>query len=519
MSYLQNYNEHRKRFLYLGLTKGFRLHYKGPIRSRYMENHKSLSEQLELFHTKVQKEISNDFTAGPFETPPFDPFIISPVGLIPKHEPGKYRMILDLSYPKGTLGSVNSFIPKEYCTVKYEDFDTVAKIIVKNGKGCLISKADIESAFNILPISPEDYWLLGFCVNGVFYFKKKLPMGSSISCSTFEEFSRAVVFIMRTHGHTNISHILDDFINIGPKNSPICANALQFFINLCKELNIPLNKDKTVEPTTVAILHGIEVCTESFTAKLPMEKLQKAKTIIHNLCYKKKAKLKELQEAIGFLNFACKVIKPGRAFLRRLIDLTVGARSPYHLVKIDRESRKDLKAWIQFLDQYNGVSLLMAEKWASSNYLKFYSDSAQSLGFAAIYNDKWVHGEFSDNEQKLNISILELYPIVLGLYIWSDLLENKCVLMFCDNYAVVHMINKQSSKDVNAMSLIRFLVVTCLKANIYFRAKHIPGVKNSVADSISRQQVARARRIQPTLDKQAVPVPVNMSLTNILHKY
>ena len=60
-------------------------------------------------------------------------------------------------------------------------------MIVQNGKGCWIAKTDNESAFNILPISPLDYWLLGFSVDGHFYFKCKLPMGASISCSTFEE--------------------------------------------------------------------------------------------------------------------------------------------------------------------------------------------------------------------------------------------------------------------------------------------------------------------------------------------
>jgi hypothetical protein len=40
-----------------------------------------------------------------------------------------------------------------------------------------------------------------------------------------------------------------------------------------------------------------------------------------------KVQLKELQSLIGLLNFACSVIVPGWAFLRRLIYLTKGVRS------------------------------------------------------------------------------------------------------------------------------------------------------------------------------------------------
>ena len=52
------------------------------------------------------------FTAGPFAEPPFAPFVVSPVGLVPKKEEGIFHMILDLSYPIGELPSVNSFIPR-----------------------------------------------------------------------------------------------------------------------------------------------------------------------------------------------------------------------------------------------------------------------------------------------------------------------------------------------------------------------------------------------------------------------
>ena len=58
---------------------------------------------------------------------------------------------------------------------------------------------------------------------------------------------------------------------------------------------------------------------------------------------RKKVTLKEVQSLGGLLNFACSVIKPGRAFLRRLIDLTVGIRSPHHLIRLNKEVKEDLK--------------------------------------------------------------------------------------------------------------------------------------------------------------------------------
>ena len=59
-------------------------------------------------------------------------------------------------------------------------------------------------------------------------------------------------------------------------------------------------------------------------ARLPDDKLEKARSLLLAFQSKQKVTLKELQSLIGVLNFACSVVVPGRAFLRRLIDLTMG---------------------------------------------------------------------------------------------------------------------------------------------------------------------------------------------------
>ena len=92
-----------------------------------------------------------------------------------------------------------------------------------------------------------------------------------------------------------------------------------------------------------------------------------------------------------------------------------------------------------------------------------------------------------------------------ALAVWT----NKRVLFLSDNTAVVAVINRQTAKDPQFMSLLRQLIVACLSYNICFRDKHIPGKTNVVADLISRLQIARARTIQPSLDNQPTPVPIH----------
>jgi hypothetical protein len=48
---------------------------------------------------------------------------------------------------------------------------------------------------------------------------------------------------------------------------------------------------------------------------------------------------------IGLLYFACLVVRPGRPFLRRLIDLTRNITNPFYFVKLNCETRANLHAW------------------------------------------------------------------------------------------------------------------------------------------------------------------------------
>ena len=54
--------------------------------------------------------------------------------------------------------------------MEYEDYDYFISLLTSVGTGCFISKADIESAFRIIPVHPTSYHLLGFAFDGDYYF-------------------------------------------------------------------------------------------------------------------------------------------------------------------------------------------------------------------------------------------------------------------------------------------------------------------------------------------------------------
>ena len=380
------------RFLLEGFSKGFPLNYHGPRQSFFASNLESATSNPAAVDLKLSQEIGLSRISGPFDHPPFKIFWVSPLGLVPKKVPGEFRMIHHLSFPKGN--SINDGIPSEYTHVQYARIDDAIRMIKVVGQGCFLAKTDIKSAFRILPIRPEDYSLLGMRWKEKFYFDKCMPMGCSSSCRTFESFSTALEWIaQRKLGIKYILHILDDFLIIAG-TSVLCQAQLNLFLKFCQVLGVPMAPEKTLGPLRVLSFAGIELDTCNSEARLPQEKIEKCLGMLEKFLKAKKVCLRDLQSLTGLLNFTCSVVIPGRAFLRRLFDLTIGVSKPHHLIRLNNEVKADLRIWQQFLYNFNGRSFFLEDIWHTSKSLKLFTDAAGSLGFGALFEDKWCYGEW-----------------------------------------------------------------------------------------------------------------------------
>ena len=242
-------------------------------------------------------------------------------------------------------------------------------------------------------------------------------MGCSSSCAIFEAFITALEWLaMHRFGASGVLHILDDFLFITASREK-CQADLANFLNMCEYLGVPIAQEKTFGPDTTLQFAGITLDSVKQEASLPEDKLQKCRFLLHSFYKRRKVSLKELQSLLGLLNFTCSVIVPGRAFLRRMIDLTKGAKRPQHRIRLTKEVKNDIAVWLTFLDEFNGRAFFLHEKWGASSSLKLFTDTAGSRGYGAIFGKHWFYGAWPDSWKSMNIAFLELFPIVIALHI------------------------------------------------------------------------------------------------------
>ena len=89
----------------------------------------------EVVRKKILKEVREGRVAGPFASPPFVNFRISPLGIVPKKEPNAYRLIHHLSFPAGS--SLNDDIDTSLSSVSYSTFEDAIKVIRRLGQGAI----------------------------------------------------------------------------------------------------------------------------------------------------------------------------------------------------------------------------------------------------------------------------------------------------------------------------------------------------------------------------------------------
>ena len=206
-------------YIVTGLQEGFRIGYDYRTHKckKSEDNMKSAKEHLQVVDDCITKECAAGRILGPFDPQMFPEVQVSRYGVIPKSEPGSWRLILDLSYSKGR--SVNDGISSEICSLSYMTVDDAARAIITMGQGALLAKVDIKSAYRIIPVHPDDHPLLGMMWKGALYVDSALPFGLRSAPKISTSLADTLEWRLKRMGLQQVFHYLDDFLIVARPQS------------------------------------------------------------------------------------------------------------------------------------------------------------------------------------------------------------------------------------------------------------------------------------------------------------
>lgn len=449
------------------------------------ENHVSCFSSKSVKHS-TEKAILNEIECGNYIVTGFKPKIISALGAVPKPKSEEIRLIHDGSRPFGN--SMNSYATYEKC--RYTSIDEVCANI-KPGSYC--AKVDLSSAYRSVPISKDDYcatglkWKFSGCDSFTYMYDSKLCFGSSKAPGIFQRITESVCRMLKRRGHKCVLVYLDDFIIIADTYKE-CVDAFKCLLDLLQNLGFCINWKKVVPPTQNIVFLGVLIDTLAGTLSIPDEKLDELKHELKLWLNRKWATKHQLQQVIGKLNWAAKLLRATRPFLRRLIDLMCTLEKPHYRVRLISSVKEDLR-WLQnACVMFNGTVAIVKNQPLPEPCCTLYSD-ASSSGGASFCDGDWFYAnwdldfpEYSD----LHINMKELFTVVLAFRRWGHLWPNRHVTIFTDNKCTMFSLNKGSLRNSIGMGFIREIYHQLATDNITISAKFIGTKENTLADALSR---------------------------------
>ena len=176
-----------------------------------------------------------------------------------------------------------------------------------------------------------------------------LPFGLRSAPKIFNVIIDALEWILQHQGVEFCEHYLDDFIILGRPDSPECQQALPSLKCVRpagSAASSPQERRSNHMPyisrnrDRYRSMRAAATTRQAGSTREPIKPVEQEEGM-------KACTTRDLQSLVGHLNHACKVVRPGRSFLRRIIDLlrvSLARRHRTSAVRLNLGFRSDM-AW------------------------------------------------------------------------------------------------------------------------------------------------------------------------------
>ena len=365
-------------FIIEGVKNGFHVVNSFNFSQVECENYFSATNKSDRI--KVEKVIRNEMLEGRYITVSEKPTIVSALGAIPKQN-GGVRLIHDGSRPSGL--ALNDFASLD----NHLRFQTLDDAVDMLKPGVFMAKVDLKSAYRSVRVHKSNWpacglkWTFQNDRTPTYLIDTALPFGSRLAPGIFNKLTQAVRRMMARLGYCNVIAYLDDFLVVGESHME-CLEALNTLVFLLRDLGFSIAWDKVEGPTKSLVFLGVQIDSVKACLELPPDKLIKFSRLIKDTLSQKRISLKQLQVLAGKLNWAAAVVRGGRVYLRRVIDMMKPMHALRHKALISNEMREDLLWWDKFLLVFNGKSWFHT----TSQWVNVYVD-ASNVGGGMVWNN------------------------------------------------------------------------------------------------------------------------------------
>ena len=384
---------------------------------------------------------------------------------------GTYRLILNLK-------KLNESI--EYHHFKMDTLKSAINLMTKN---CYMASIDWKDAYYSVPIHKSHQRYLKFSFDGKFYQFTCLPNGCASGPRVFTKITKPLFSKLRKMGHLNSIYIDDSFL-VGQTHSECLDNVIDTTI-LSLKAGFIVHPEKSVfKPTQIIEFLGFILNSILMITSLTSDKALHLKQLCIELLNSDRPNIRQVAKVVGKMVAAFPGVEFGPLYYRKLDNDKSTAlkinRGNYEAKTIlSEQSKLDLKWWIENIENN-------CKKISQGNpHITVHSDASMT-GWGGCYGNKKTGGNWSKNESKIHINILELIAAWYTLASLCDDMRNTHIRLMIDNQTALAYINAMGGKRSQCNRITRKIWEWCIQRGIWLSAAYIKSKDNIIADSMSR---------------------------------
>ena len=545
------------------LTHGADSHVGSPGTSlTHGENWVSPGANSEDTTARIADALASFTTAGHMAGPLFkedvSKYKINPILAI-KKPGGHVRVVGNLKSPKGN--SFNEGIPEPKLSewpVNMLTARKFAQMIVKAGRGALMSCSDMCDAYKMIPICLKQRKLQAYRFCGALFVELKLIFGDRLACQYFDRFHdcilRAFVLPMSSFPPVAQGRTVDDIPAVAPKGAEQALRRfVQSYRTTLNTLNIMAAPDdpactKAFDCSTEGEVLGTRFNTVSFTWSLPHDKLHKMVTDIHKLATGETFhSLRELESIVGKLNNVsrlCPALKTltGEAIFEMTSHINTLIQADGSISDTKRDSatfrtspelNQDLLMAAAIMsDTYdNPLPIIDPDPPAPLCAVPIYPDASghiagptspclgvlfpshnlqQTAAFSFPFPTDFLLHSNGTGLVADTTTTLESLGILIPMITNPHRCAGKALHIFIDNIAVVFSFKKRRSNDKLAHTIIRasYLIAGALACKLFVSwTPRRSDVESVIADDLTHMDFSTTLSLDPHSYRSVQPFP------------
>jgi hypothetical protein len=349
-------------------------------------------------------------------------------------------------------------------------------------KGIWMAKLDLKNGYLHIPLAPQFRKFVGFSWKGKFYRYKWLPFGINDAPRVFQSIVNNVCHYLQKEKGLLVEAYLDDFW-IEASTFEDCQSAVKTTVEILETLGFTINQKKSVlTPSQEMEYLGVKfnsktgIChaTQGFNkgVRKSYEKALKSRSA------------RDIRRCLGKFAFVSSIDSRIKPFLMPAYK-NVGSAEKNEKIELSARSIASLRRAL-------GLLRYCHREVEGPRFLIFSDASKIGEGIVDELGNSWFY-DYKGRSKNLAVE-WELKGVIKAINHASH--SSKKIKIYSDNQSSVAIINNGSSRNPRFNAWICRLNAFLLEKKVSVKAEYNPGIRNTLADRLSRGQKVTKKEIR-----------------------